>query len=139
MLAQTNKYTNIAECQAERNTVNSNAAAPDVLTQTQVDYEINKIKDIEKKLIVATYTVTFNKVNSSGETENISKESYQYGTVVALKAENVAPYKWMIGDDQKVATATDEFSLVVTGDVTVNAHYLPKTASVPEKQRLVTV
>lgn len=139
MLAQTNKYTNIAECQTERDTVNKNAAAPDVLTREQVDDKVNKIKDIENKLIVATYTVTFNKVDSSGKTENISKESYKYGTVVALKAKNVAPYKWMIGNDQKVATATDEFSLVVTGDVTVNAHYLSETASVPEKQRLVTV
>ena len=113
----------------------------DVETATNNIIYADQIKTENNKgvLELATYTVTFTKVDSSGVTENISKESYKYGTVVALKAENIAPYKWMIGDDQKVATATDEFSLVVTGDVTVNAHYLSETASVPENQHLVTV
>lgn len=148
-IANTVKYSSKSITRLQ-NILNNNTltfANESVLTQDEVKTATSNIiaadqlKTDESNgvLELATYTVTFNKVDSSGEMKNISKESYQYGTVVALKAENIAPYKWMIGDDQKVATATDEFSLVVTGDVTVNAHYLSETASAPEKQHLVTV
>lgn len=113
----------------------------DVETATNNIIYADQIKTENNKgvLELATYTVTFNTVNGENlKEEEVSKEPYEYGSVVSLKAKNVAPYKWMIGD-QKVATATNEFSLVVTGDVTVNAHYLSQTPSVVTGQHLVTV
>lgn len=114
---------------------------PDVRTATTNIILADQLKTDESNgvLELATYTVTFNTVNGENlKEEEVSKKQYKYGSVVSLKAENVAPYKWMIGD-QKVATATNEFSLVVTGDVTVNAHYLSQTPSVVTGQHLVTV
>lgn len=113
----------------------------DVQTATTNIILADQIKTVNSNgvLELANYTVTFNTVNEDKTTEDkVFERKYAYGSVVSLKADGAYPYKWMIGD-QKVATATDEFSLVVTGNVTVNAHYLSKTASAPENQHVVTV
>lgn len=138
MLAQTAKYSNTVDCKKDRDTVDDSATAPDILTQAQVNEKIAELKDIENKLTIATYTVTFNTVDGDdGRLDKVSETAYTYGSVATLKTTDVSPYKWMIGDN-KVATATDEFSLVVTGDVTVNAHYVSQSDSTTE-QHLVTV
>lgn len=147
-IANTVKYSSasIANLQNVLDNNNLTFANEHVLTQDEVNTATNNIiladqlKTVNNNgvLELATYTVTFNTVNGENPTEEkVSENKYEYGSVVSLKAKDVHPYKWMIGD-QKVATATDEFSLVVTGDVIVNAHYLSQTASVTE-QHLVTV
>lgn len=148
-IANTVKYSSVSIARLQ-NILNNNTltfANEPVLYQADVETATNniiyadQIKTENNKgvLELATYTVTFNTVNGENlKEEEVSKEPYEYGSVVSLKAKNVAPYKWMIGD-RKVATATNEFSLVVTGDVTVNAHYLSQTPSVVTGQHLVTV
>ena len=147
-IANTVKYSSasIAKLQNVLDNNNLTFANEPVLTQADVETATNNIiladqiktENNNGVLELRQYKVTFNTVKDDSGTEvNVSAVSYDYGSVVSLKAENVAPYKWMIGD-QKVATATNEFSLVVTGDVTVNAHYLSQTPSETEK-RLVTV
>lgn len=147
-IANTVKYSSpsIADLQKVLDDNNLTFEKEHVIYQADVETATNNIiladqiktENNNGVLELRQYKVTFNTVKDDSGTEvNVSAVSYDYGSVVSLKAENVAPYKWMIGD-QKVATATDEFSLVVTGDVIVNAHYLSQTASVTE-QHLVTV
>lgn len=112
----------------------------DVKTATTNIILADQLKTVNNNgvLELATYTVTFNTVNEDKTTEdNVFEKTYEYGSVVSLKAEGVYPYKWTRDGDNLVAGSTDEFTLVVTGNTVVNAYYYSQTA--PENQHVVTV
>ena len=70
MLAETNKYSNTENCISERNSVNDSATSSesDIRTQDDVDAKVEALKEIENKLTLQKYSITFNVATVDGKT-----------------------------------------------------------------------
>lgn len=149
MLTQTNKYSNTETCKTERDSVN-NSATTGILTQAAVDAKVEELNAIEKKLTLATYTVTFSYVIDGVDgVNNVNGYpiAYKYGELANLSTtgmpENTIPYKWTytVGNDGQeilLAKTTTSASVIVTGNINVTV-YLAKDEAQTEESTTVRV
>lgn len=132
MLAETNKYSNTEACKSERDNVNSSAAASDVLTQDDVDAKINALKEIENKLTLQKYSITFNVATVDGKTlaTNITGTgTYDYGTMVELDLPEQYQTNYVVttwkryakGEDKVVGGTSTKLYVIVNQESTYTA------------------
>lgn len=153
MLAETNKYSNTENCISERNSVNDSATSSesDIRTQDDVDAKINELKEIENKLTLKKYSITFNVATVDGKTlaTNITGTgTYNYGTMVELDLPEQYQTNYVVttwkryakGEDKVVGATSTKLYVVVNQESTYTAVINSvATGTVGENQAVLTL
>ena len=151
MLEETNKYSNIDDCKAQRDSVKTSATASDILTQDDVDAKINELKEIENKLTLQKYSITFNVATVDGtiKEEGIGcTGTYNYGTMVELDLPEQYQTNYVVttwkrnakGVDKVVGGTSTKLYVVVNQESTYTAVINSvATDNVDENQAVVTL
>lgn len=151
MLAETNKYSNTEACKSERNSVNDSAVSSDIRTQSDVDAKVEALKEIENKLTLQKYSITFNVATVDGKTlaTNITGTgTYDYGTMVELDLPEQYQTNYVVttwkryakGEDKVVGATSTKLYVVVNQESTYTAVINSvATGTVGENQAVLTL
>lgn len=149
-IANTAKYTvdsrNDLQTVVTNNTITFEKDNPieqtEVETATTAIQSANKLTTEKGKLVLESYTLTFN-VRTDDKIVTTNSKTYNYGEVVTLSVgEGILPYKWtktVNDNDQFLAGATDSVSLVIVANTTVQAYYNEKSPVEETTQHKITV
>lgn len=149
-IKNTAKYTvdsrNDLQTVVTKNTIDFVKETP--IEQSKVESATTEIQSANKlveeggKLVLESYTLTFN-VRTDEKIVTPETKTYKYGEVVPLSvAEGILPYKWtktVSTGDKYLAGATDTVSLVVVEDTTVDAWYNEQSTAPETTQHKITV